>query len=538
MAVSMLARHYASPLTIATASLSHEFLSRVLLALLTVGFVAIVRKDEDRLLWRRTSLNPTSDALLFALCAIATIATCLHVGSWTVLGPSWSVWRRFIIVLIAILSWKSLTLDCDIGTGNSHVQARLALLIAALLVYVHPLWVIVFVYTGNEYLGAWEHHRFLPIRMLELFSSFVLATVVGMHVGFSPADSSRTVIIVVLLTTLLVSHYLVPGIAKLRLGSRWYSWIRDNRLDYLTAAAYMSGWVRFLRPVVVSGALRHVQRFNRPLNLLAVGIECATAVCLVNKPLFVVVVASVCVFHVSVFLLSGICFWENVVTLLIFGVTVLDLSADYNVFSPLCVMAVLTLFVLFPLRRVAWAPHKLAWWDSPFVATVQWEVVGLSGIKYGLYNDWLCPHERLFGRVYGYCLTTDLFVHYHLGIVRALEVRNLLVDSNGDRAIIDNIKDAFGTCYYDCDEKRYHDHYMKQFLECLNGGARKQLFSGWFRWLKAPGSQWYYWGRSARFTGQEKIVRLDVVYREDFYDGSRFTCVSERIISTTEIDLI
>ena len=68
---------------------------------------------------------------------------------------------------------------------------------------------------------------------------------------------------------------------------------------------------------------------------------------------------------------------------------------------------------------------------------------------------------------------------------------------------------------------------MKRFFRNYNAGHRKRVAPPW---LKAPGGQLFYWGSLPRFTGQEPVDGLDVVYREYYFDGGQVHLVTENKI--------
>ena len=110
---------------------------------------------------------------------------------------------------------------------------------------------------------------------------------------------------------------------------------------------------------------------------------------------------------------------------------------------------------------------KLGWWDSPLIARPIWEVRGQSGKWYGLYNDFMCPHESLFGKRYGWFLVRDRRITDHLGEVRSFEIFRALTNAK-DSADISLIKERFGTDPYDADESQKHHLYLKRFIENFN----------------------------------------------------------------------
>lgn len=55
--------------------------------------------------------------------------------------------------------------------------------------------------------------------------------------------------------------------------------------------------------------------------------------------------------------------------------------------------------------------------------------------------------------------------------------------------------------------------------------------------LKAPGGQFFYQGQKPPFHGQEKVTKVVVIYREEFFDSSRFLLVKEEKLKELDISL-
>lgn len=90
-------------------------------------------------------------------------------------------------------------------------------------------------------------------------------------------------------------------------------------------------------------------------------------------------------------------------------------------------------------------------------------------------------------------------------------------------------KTDYGKSVYCAASEAVHDEYLKTFIHNFNAGHRKRLVP---LWMKAPGGQLFYWGALPRFTGQEPIAKLNIVYREYYFDGVRVTVVTDRHIKT------
>src|SRR5262249_21722008 len=134
-----------------------------------------------------------------------------------------------------------------------------------------------------------------------------------------------------------------------------------------------------------------------------------------------------------------------------------------------------------------WQPFHLGWWDTPFTSRILWQVETASGKIRGLYNDYMCPFQREFGRYAGHFLSGEPVLHGPLGGVFDLGVRDRIVAAGADRAALGRLKDAYGKVRWDPAMGEQHVDYLRTMFTRLNGGARKGPLAGRLRWLKAPG---------------------------------------------------
>ena len=136
---------------------------------------------------------------------------------------------------------------------------------------------------------------------------------------------------------------------------------------------------------------------------------------------------------------------------------------------------------------------------------MHYEVQGRSGARYGLYNDFMCPNERIFGQVYGGFLSDEKRINGHIGETVRREQFDALNAVGEDLSRLDRVKEELGQSLYDAHLAAVHDQYMTAFLRHFNARHRKRVVPVW---LKAPGGQLYYWGELPRFTGQEPVAGL------------------------------
>ncbi|MCX4676041.1 hypothetical protein OG413_12115 [Streptomyces sp. NBC_01433] len=477
----------------------------------------------------RFVVSPAVRALSFRpTAARATLATAVPSALLAFLpAPDPGPFRWFVVFVIALLTWQGTTSDYDVTQAigpQRRAKAVLLLLGLACCFWTPALLPWLAVYCGR--LHGWKHHAMMPLRLLKAYLTwFVVATVLSTS---GPATG-----LVVTLGCVSLSHYVKPAWSKARLGPRPWSWAWHNRTHYLTASAYSWGWARFLRPETVIGFLRRARSADRPFNILTVLVETAGLIAFHDRRLLVAVLVATAVFNLAVVLASGIFFWENICTNVALALTTALLPGpEYAAaFGWQAIVIALPVFIL-STADLLWQPWHLGWWDSPFTARVSWQVDTVSGAVLGLYNNFMCPYEREFGRVLGYFLTSEPILHGHLGIVWDRELRDRLVHAAGDPDELRHLKQTYGQVQADDIQAREHIAFLAMMFTRLNAGTPKGPLPRRLRRLKAPGGQLYQWGDLPPYRGEEPVRRITIRYQERCYrpDTGGFALLADHVV--------
>jgi hypothetical protein len=447
--------------------------------------------------------------------------------------------RFLAVTLLSLLAWQAATKDIDPVTGETPMLPRIALVALAAGSWFHPACLPAAGYLLTHPFGLWQHHATLPMRLLQALMAHVVLASALLPLGLY-RDASTLVFFV---STLTVSHYLITALAKCLLGPRWYSWVTENRIHHLAASAYSWGWPRFLPWPVWRKAIHALARIEVPLQAAAFALELLSPLALLNPNAAIGFCLAWAGFHLGVFAVSGLLFWDWIITdmALALFIHMLPGTAAAHAFGLPAVIASLAFMAAFPLRHKLWKPMPLGWYDSPFTQRIHWRVRGISGKPYGLYNDFMCPHERLYGKVNGCFLVPCPVITYHLGEVWKPDLRDAICAAGPDNDRLDAVKDKFGIRPV-CDLRAAnHEAYLRRFFHELNRGARKRVLPRPLRWLKAPGDQIFYWGDLPRYRGQEPVATVTLHYREEYFDGRelrrlREEQVAEIGISGTDVE--
>ncbi len=474
------------------------------------------------LLFRRQWWSKALGALGIPQLA-STLVLTVGVAAGTVFVP-WEVsyeafpLQIFACVQAVMLAWKSATEDIDVAANRAHWPERALLVATAVGAWFSPLWIALQLQIITTPFHGWKHHGTLPLRAMQLAVAFIVAATAMTPFGYGPETTSGFLL---LLFMMIGSHYVITAVAKGLLGPKWYSWMTENKLHHVVASAYVWGWARFLPESLWKRFVAVCKKVESPLQVVTFVAEGLVPLVLLDPMLALALLFTLSCFHVGVFLTTGIFFWEWIVTnaLSIWLIYVMDPVVVDAAFGLWPFLGGVFLMGLFPLRGRLWAPTPLGWWDTPLTQRVQWIVRGASGQLYGLHNNFMCPHERLYGRVHGCFMIDEPVFTYHLGEVWKRDLRDRIREVRENPAVIDDIRRDFAISVLEPKQTEQHITYLKRFLGRINEGRRKFVFPKALRWLKAPGGQFYYWGDLPRYRGQEPAAEVEVWYHEQYWDG-------------------
>ncbi len=464
---------------------------------------------------------------------IATVILASPTLRWQNVDESLAL-RTLAATLCLPLAWSATTRDLEPGQPGGLLLGRLLLALSALAAPLSPVCLLISGYLLSGPLCNWQHHATLPMRLLLALMSFVAANAITSSLGW-PLPASALIFFAIVIQ---VSHYFITALAKGLLGPRWYSWVTENRLHYLAASAYSWGWARFLPFRTWSSVIGGLKRIRLPLQAGAFAIELLAPLALLDRGLCQALCLGWAAFHAGVFAVSGLLFWEWIAVDcgVVLVLARLSPEATRATFGPWPTALGLALLVALPLRHKLWRPMPLGWFDSPFTQRITWRVTGRSGKVYGLYNDFMCPHDRLYGKVHGCFLAPVPVLTYHLGEVWKLELRDAIVASRGKPERLDEVRRRYGIVPRSPDLVARHEAYLRRFFRHLNAGAKKHVLPPALRFLKAPGGQIYYWGDLPAYRGQEPVHLVTLHYREELFDGKELVRLREQQVLEVDVD--
>jgi hypothetical protein len=240
----------------------------------------------------------------FLLAAVALVRIRGPGPDWPSLDPA-AVVRPLVLLAAGLLTWTYSTYPYNFYFDRSHAADRLLLLSSFVLIAWRPAFLIPFLLVlfgivgqfGQPIGGFSWAAPMLPIRILILTAALWTARLVTRRV--------RSMDLVFLICCLVLAHYWVPGLGKLRLG-----WLASDQVAHLLPATYASGWLGFLEPATISRLTVAIAVLNGPIKLGTLLVECGALLALYRPVTLRAVLIGAITLHAAIFATSGIAFWS------------------------------------------------------------------------------------------------------------------------------------------------------------------------------------------------------------------------------------
>lgn len=347
--------------------------------------------------------------------------------------------RALATVAAAALAWPVVTSPYNFVFGHGHDADRLILLLLALLVALHPGWVVPFLALLLLLSGELNHPlpsvslttAMLPLSVLLVVAAAVFLRsfdgrhgrlrfalfwvvhgglalllppqtlpswlVVALLAATAPAlrrslpapvaEGSRAFVVVTLAA--VASCYFVPGLEKLSISPRGIEWVTDHELADLLLYRWSLGWLTEIGEPAKALLLRATDA-GGPLVLgVVLGAELAGAALLAHRRSAAALLALYAAIHLGIYALLGIFFWQWLAIDLVLLVIVLR-GLDRSAFGrhALALSAPLVLLAPYWLE-----PPRIAWHDTPLSYRVEIEAVGASGAVYPIDRRFFAPYD-------------------------------------------------------------------------------------------------------------------------------------------------
>lgn len=416
---------------------------------------------------------------------------------WTDLGQGKSL--RFLLTLAAgLLAWPFATYDYSLYFDQGHYADRLLLLLLVPMIYWRPVFVLPFltallpVIWQFTVLVAYSWAApFLLIRLLTLFVACFAVQAVAKR--FPLKD------FVFLSGCLLAAHYWLSGWGKFS-----WDWFRYDEVLLMLPYSYSNGWLKQLHPDTILAVLQALNPLNGFFKVFVLVVEFGSFLFFYSPKFPLFFLSGWMLFHVGVFLFSGICFWMWVT--LEIGFLWLFLRKGGFLSLPVFTRSHLLLSTVLIVSGSYWCkPAKLFWYDLPFSYSYRVEATAVDGEIYQLPPTFFSPYD------YQFIMSGLAYLGSHpvvlLSDVREYPgvARQLMAISSADEFFVK--EKLHGGIKYYSEGATSFDLFVKEFVTNWNRRLSKDT---WLSHLQAPGLLWNH-REGKTFEPPRKIARIKII---------------------------
>ena len=209
------------------------------------------------------------------------------------------------------------------------------------------------------------------------------------------------------------STYVNHALAKSALGSHWYSWIAENRIQCLIVNSWLRGWTMCRNQSSLLKLAALIGRFRILICAIAWSIEMSWILILFSPQLAIYIITVTIALHLVVFIFTGLASYHYLASH-IFFLTLLTQIPSFPETLWLASLVVIILYAIWtaiirtkifndyranknhrsgPGCLADAADHLMAWWDSPSMRMFCFTVQTSSGTEYFLPTSKLSPHD-------------------------------------------------------------------------------------------------------------------------------------------------
>lgn len=494
--------------------------------LMTITHLSFVNYQEPFIYFAFLKHILTSWYLLFVVTSVFILLRFPKTlfCSW-INFPKGKLIRFLVIIASGTLTWVYATYNYNLYYDQGHYFDRLLLFIFVLFIYWRPFFVLPFltvllpiIWQFTVLQGFSFAIPFLPIRVLTLFSTFFLIYLLVKRLPI--AD------FVFLTGCLIATHYWVPGFAKLR-----EYWILYDHLNFLLPATYANGWLGFLDSETISLATQKLGYFNIPLEVLTLLFEFGSMFFFWNRHSVKFFLCSWVLFHLGIFLVTGIFFW---VWILLDGAFLyLFIKEDGISTLPIFNLKHLVVSMILIASGSLWSkPVVLAWFNVPVTYTYRFEAETEDGKTYKLPPKFFAPFDYQFTVGSFAYLDKKPLLSIVWGTSSHADIAKQIMKLDSDKLIF-SFEEQNGKVHFDEKAKEAFDFFIKQYIRNWNKHFSNQTY---LSYIQAPRFLWTF-PTSASF-GQSKqpIKCIKVIQVMSFYNQGKYREIRETKVEEISID--
>lgn len=446
-------------------------------------------------------------------------------------------WKSFeggkyvkLIVVASVLSmtWAHITYPFDYYINEAFWIERITVLLLGLLVIWRPFFVLLFVmfpivfHFGEPYLMSHWSIMELPTKIPILFTAQYLIWLLFPKFRYSSKA------FVFLLICIVASVYFPAGFAKLRQG-----WIANDQMHLLFINMYSDGWLGFLSNETASAFTRLLAKSDLILKFGAIVVELGCFLILIKKQYSIrFFLLGFILFHLLVYVLTGICFWPWVILEIVLLVA-LKKGNPFNLIVKKFTIQHIILACFLIIASTKWLkPSVFIWHDSPVNYTYKFEAEDEKGIISEIPSNYFWPKYYEFAWREGFhFIHNNPTIDVNWGVTvngkTVAELQKIKTSSD-----VLNYENEKGIIFYNPKLSKSFDDYINRFVK---EKKYKWTMNPWFRLFSAPQQRLVLFSGNKVYNRKERIKKIHVYQQLTFFNGERLELLRKRKVKIIDI---
>jgi hypothetical protein len=468
-------------------------------------------------------------------------AAALALGALRYARQLWRPWdqafdhgralRWLVVIMLSMSAWTFATYDFNLYYNQPHALDRALLIGLAVLTVWRPIFVLPFLLQLTAVIFQFDYpitgyypwtHVDLVTRGLTLLGACLIV--------HAATGSRRGADYVFLLLCLIASSYFGSGVGKFELN-----WIAHRQLQFLIGGAYSNGWLGFLPPASIATFIQSFQPFVTGLMLFTLVVEWGALVAVWQRSLALAFLLCFVLFHLGVFLVSGMLFWMWIVL----EIGVIGLMSWYGrAGRELAIFDrshFLLSLVLIAGSSVWFKPTNLSWYDTRLYYTYRVEAVGQSGRAYPLPVSEFAPYHDMFtlGN-FGWLSDRTQLTHVFGVTVQPEVAQDLLAARTSEDVFA--LEAGSNRVLRSAERIAQFEEFLSGYFAHLN---QQRANPTWWQALQPPRHLWSFpRDGESPFDGQEPIVKAVVYQVTSLYDERSYADIRKRPVLEVDIPIL
>lgn len=436
--------------------------------------------------------------------------------------------RLIVCTAVFSMAWAHASYPFDYYVNEIVWLERIMVLLLAVLVFWRPFFIFCFVlypiatHFGEPYLmGHWSIME-LPTKIPLLFSAQLLVWLLFPNFKYTSKS------FVFMLLCIIGCVYFPAGFAKLRQG-----WIMNDQMHLLFTNMYSDGWMGVLSNETASAFTRLLAKSDLLLKFGAIIVELGCFLILLKKQFSVrFFLIGFIVFHLLVFLLTGICFWPWVALEVAFLILLQKNRPFYQTIKNYSSKHIILASVLIITSTKWLKPSVFIWHDSPVNYTYKFKVEDNKGRITEIPSNYFWPKYYEFAWSDGFHFIHDYpTINVNWGVTVDGKTVSKLQKLKTAKQVLEYEKQS-GISFYDLELSKEFDAHMIRFVKQKK---YKLTMNPIFRLLSAPQQRLVLFSGNNIYNGKEKIKKIHIYQHLTFFDNLNYNTLRSRKIKTIEI---